>query len=40
MRNGILLFNPGSPTDNRFAAFHSMGILTLEDTITGEILYF
>ena len=40
MRNGILLFNPGSPTDSRFAAFHSMGILTLEDTITGEILYF
>ena len=40
MRNGILLFNPGSPTDSRFAAFHSMGILTIEDTITGEILYF
>ena len=40
MRNGVLLFNPGSPTDNRRAAFHSMGILTLEDTITGEILYF
>jgi len=40
MRDGILLFNPGSPTDNRRAAFHSMGILTLEDTITGEILYF
>ena len=40
MRDGILLFNPGSPTDSRFAAFHSMGILTIEDTITGEILYF
>ena len=40
MRDGILLFNPGSPTDSRFAAFHSMGILTIEDTITGEILHF
>ena len=40
MRDGILLFNPGSPTDTRFSAFHSMGLLTIEDTITGEILYF
>jgi len=40
MRDGVLLFNPGSPTDKRFAAFQSMGILTIEDTITGEILYF
>ena len=40
MRDGILLFNPGSPTDTRFAAFHSLGILKIEDTITGEILYF
>ena len=40
MRNGVLLFNPGSPTASRLAALHSMGILTIEDTITGEILYF
>jgi putative phosphoesterase len=40
MRDGILLFNPGSPTDTRFAAFQSMGILTIEETIRGEILYF
>jgi putative phosphoesterase len=39
-KNGILIFNPGSPTDNRFAQFQSVGILTLEEKITGEILYF
>jgi len=39
-KNGLLLFNPGSPTDSRFAPFQSMGILTLEENITGEILYF
>ncbi len=36
--NNILLFNPGSPTDRRFARCNSMGILTLTDTITGEII--
>jgi hypothetical protein len=40
MKNGILLFNPGSPTDTRFTSFQSMGILTIEDSISGEILYF
>jgi hypothetical protein len=27
--NGILLFNPGSPTDRRNAPFHSLGLLTI-----------
>jgi putative phosphoesterase len=36
--NGILLFNPGSPTDRRNAPFHSLGILTISDGITGEII--
>lgn len=39
MRDGILLFNPGSPTDKRFAKYQSIGILTLEENITGEIIY-
>ncbi len=39
LRDGILLFNPGSPTDIRFASFQSMGLLTIEDKITGEIIY-
>ena len=36
--NGILLFNPGSPTDRRNAPFHSLGILTIGDGIEGEII--
>lgn len=36
--NGILLFNPGSPTDRRNAPFHSLGILTIGAEITGEII--
>jgi len=39
-RENILIFNPGSPTDSRFAQFQSMGILTVEEKITGEIVYF
>jgi hypothetical protein len=39
-RGSILLFNPGSPTDSRFAQFQSMGMLTIEEKITGEIYYF
>lgn len=38
-RGGVLLFNPGSPTDNRFAPFRSLGILTVDgDNISGEII--
>jgi uncharacterized protein len=36
--NGILLFNPGSPTDRRNAPFHSLGILTIGDRIDGDII--
>ncbi len=34
----LLLFNPGSATDRRHAAHHSVGILTLGKKITGEII--
>jgi putative phosphoesterase len=40
LQDGVLLFNPGSPTDSRFAQFKSMGVLTIEEKITGEIYYF
>lgn len=36
--NGILLFNPGSPTDRRNAPFHSLGILSIDADIQGEII--
>jgi len=36
---GALMFNPGSPTDRRFAPFFSVGIITLDGKrITGEII--
>lgn len=38
--NGVLLFNPGSPTDRRFEPMFSLGMLYIDDTIKGEILYF
>ena len=37
-RDGLLLFNPGSPTWKRRAAFHSMGLLWIQDRqVEGEI---
>ena len=36
--NNILFFNPGSPTDKRHADHRTMGILTLDKTISGEII--
>ena len=36
--DNILFFNPGSPTDKRYAEHFTMGILTLEKTISGEII--
>jgi uncharacterized protein len=39
-KGSILIFNPGSPTDNRFTQFQSMGMLTIDEKITGEIFYF
>ncbi|NLZ93913.1 MAG: metallophosphoesterase family protein [Firmicutes bacterium] len=37
--NNVLLFNPGSPTDRRREPRHSCGLLTLDKTITAEIIY-
>jgi len=38
-KNGkVLLFNPGSATDRRFAPYRSVGLLHLEDKIRGEII--
>jgi hypothetical protein len=37
---GILMFNPGSPTDKRRQERYSYGILTLGDTVRGELFYF
>jgi uncharacterized protein len=36
---GVLLFNPGSPTDRRREPRHSCGILTLGETIDAEHIY-
>jgi len=36
--DNILFFNPGSPTDKRYAAHFTMGVLTLDRTISGEIV--
>lgn len=36
---GVLLFNPGSPTDPRREPYPSCGLLTTGEKITGEILY-
>jgi uncharacterized protein len=35
---GILLFNPGSPTDKIFTAYSSYGILEITDKIAGKII--
>ena len=37
-RNGILFFNPGSPTDKIFAKYNSYGMLTINNRIKGEII--
>lgn len=37
--NGVLLFNPGSPTDRRREPRHSCGRLILGDRLTAEIIY-
>lgn len=39
VKDGILLFNPGSPTDNVFAKVNSFGILEIKDKdIQGRII--
>lgn len=34
----VWFLNPGSPTDNRYAPYHSVAILTVGDTLTAEII--
>jgi len=37
--NGVLFFNPGSLTNNRFSPFHSYGIIELDSRgVQGEII--
>lgn len=38
VRDGVLFFNPGSPTDRIFARYNSYGILEIKDHIKGEIV--
>ncbi len=33
-----LFLNPGSPTDNKHAPFHSVAILTVDEDLTAEII--
>lgn len=37
---GVLLFNPGSPTDKRRNKYYSFGLLDTEDGIAPRIVYF
>ena len=37
-RNGILYFNPGSPTDKRFATTNTIGLLELGTSIHPQII--
>lgn len=36
-RDGVLFFNPGSPTDKVFAPYNSYGIIEIDDQIRAEI---
>jgi len=38
IKAGVLFFNPGSPTDKRFAAFKSLGILEIDKDVEGRII--
>ena len=37
-QGSMLLLNPGSPTDRRSAPHHSVGVLTLDAQVRGEII--
>ncbi len=37
-KNGILFFNPGSPTDTMFSPYNSYGILDAGERISGRII--
>jgi len=38
LNDNVLYFNPGSPTDRRFAPLNTVGILEIGDRIHGKIL--
>jgi len=38
--DGVLFFNPGSPTDKRFAPHRSIGILEIDKGVSGRIITF
>ena len=38
--DGVLFFNPGSPTSRRFEPRYSVGLLYVDEEIKGEIIYF
>jgi predicted phosphodiesterase len=38
VKNGILYFNPGSPTDKIYAKANSVGIIEINDRIEGKIV--
>jgi len=38
--DGVLFFNPGSPTSKRFESRYSLGLLYVDKDIKGEIIYF
>jgi uncharacterized protein len=38
VEGGVLRFNPGSATGNRFFPFNTVGVLEIGETITGEII--
>ncbi|NQS99774.1 MAG: metallophosphoesterase family protein [Candidatus Omnitrophica bacterium] len=40
IHQGLLFFNPGSPTDRFFAPYNSYGILEIGKKITGKIIKF
>jgi len=35
---GVWYLNPGSPTDRRYAPYNSVALLTIDDTLTAEIV--
>jgi hypothetical protein len=37
-KDGMLFFNPGSPTDRRFAVYRSIGILEIDKGVSGRII--
>ena len=38
LNDGVLFFNPGSPTDKRLAAHRSIGILEIDKEVAGRII--